>query len=140
MNNLRLQAYKVEDLKFINKLENATQLKLQNTYSFNASYTADSKRCVAKLSVTVFDKEYENKFKISFDMLGIFDVLDTSVAKEKLHVEAYYHLFPFAKAFAANLSVNSGMPPIYLVGMDIEKQSIYKIGKNPPEGFENAEV
>ena len=68
-------------------------------------------------------------------ILGNFSVTDTDVAKEKLHVEAYRSLFPFARSIVSSISVNAGIPPIIIAEMDIEKQSIYRIDTNPPKDF-----
>lgn len=137
MSNLKMNGYKVTELKFYNKAENGQRLKLQNTYSFNVRYTADSRKCISQLDVKVGDNEQPDAFGITMTLFGDFDVLDTSVAKEKLHVEAYKALFPFARAIVSSVTVNTGVPPIILAEMDIEKQSIYKIDRNIPKDFQD---
>ena len=131
-----MNGYKVSELDFVNKAENGTRLSLQTTYSFNVRYTADSKKCLATLEVKVADKEKADVFSIRMILNGSFDVLSDDVPKEKLHVEAYKMLFPFASSIVSTVSVNAGIPPIIIAEMDIEKQSIYRIDTNPPKDFE----
>ncbi|MBQ7580589.1 MAG: protein-export chaperone SecB [Clostridia bacterium] len=132
MSALKMNGYKVTELNFVNKAENGTRLSLQTTYSFNVRYTADSKKCIAQLDVKVGDREKPEVFGVNMTIFGDFDVTDPTVAKEKLHVEAYKALFPFARSVVSNVSVNAGIPPIIIAEMDIEKQSIYRIDANPP--------
>lgn len=131
-----MNGYKVVDMNFVNKAENGTRLSLQTTYSFNVRYTVDCKKCLATLDVKVGDKENADVFSISMTMTGSFDVLSDDVAKEKLHVEAYKMLFPFARSVVSTVSVNAGIPPIIIAEMDIEKQSIYRIDTNPPKDYQ----
>ena len=141
MAKLKMNGYKVTDLKFNNNAESGQRLNLQNTYSFNVRYTADSLKCISQLDVKVGDNTQPDIFSVKMTIYGYFDVLDTSVPKEKLHVEAYKALFPFARAIVSNVTVNAGVPPIILAEMDIEKQSIYKIDRNIPKDFQdNTEV
>lgn len=136
MSALKMNGYKVTQLQFVNKAENGTRLTLSTTYSFNVRYTADGKKCVAQLDVKVCDKEKSDVFAIEMTIIGNFDVEDLSVPKEKLHVEAYKALFPFARSVVSTVSVNAGIPPIIIAEMDIEKQSIYRIDTNPPKDFQ----
>lgn len=135
MTSLKLISYKVSELNFINKFEKETRLSLQNSYSFNVAYTEDSTKCVAQMNVNVMDKQHEDAFGIKMILVGSFEVTDKSVPKEKLHVQAYNMLFPYARSIISTVSVNAGLLPIFLVDIDIEKQSIYKIDKNPPEDY-----
>lgn len=136
MSNLKFNGYKVSEMSFKNVAENGTKLQLQNSCSFNVSYSNDSKKCVAQLTAEVSDKEKADIFNIRLVIVASFDVLDTTVAKEKLHVQAYNQLFPYARSVISTITVNAGIPPIYLSEIDIEKRSIYKIDKNPPKEFE----
>ena len=132
MSNVNLNGYKVSEISFVNTAENGKKLQLQNKYSYNVKY-ANNGTCVGELGVEVYDKEAPEVFKVKLVMIGVFSITNQEATKETLHIETYKDLFPYARVLISNLTVNAGVPPIILQGMDIEKQSIYKIEKNPPE-------
>lgn len=127
--------YKVEKMSFCNKADNGQQLQLQNKFSYNVKYASDGKNCFSELDIEVFDKSAPDIFNLKLVLVGVFGITEKDSPREVLHVQTYKELFPYARAIISNITVNAGIPPVILQGMDIEKQSIYRIDKNPPESF-----
>lgn len=128
MNSIKMKAYKVSELNFVNKLENGTQVTFGNKISYNVKYSK-SNVCVGELTAEMFDKGNAENFGVKLIMNAIFEY-DTELAKEKIHVLTFKELFPFARSVIASVSVNAGIPPIILPEFDIEAQSIYRFDNN----------
>lgn len=125
---VKLKGYKVSELSFVNKLEKNTQIKFGNKYSYNVRYS-DSNICFGELTAEMFADEYPEKFGIKLVINGFFEY-DKSLKKEEVHVQSFKALFPYAKSVVSTVSVNAGVPPMFLPEFDIESQSIYKFEKN----------
>lgn len=125
MASVQMQAYKVSEVQFINKVQGKQQLKFSNKVSYNVRYS-NKQFCEGNLTVEVLDKENPDTISIKVTLVGAFRILK-DVEKEFLHVETFKELFPLAKAFVLNLSVNAGIPPIYLQNVNIENQEIYRM-------------
>jgi preprotein translocase subunit SecB len=128
MVNVKMKAYKVSELTFVNKHENGAKLQFGNKISYNVKYT-NTNICVGEITAEAFDKDNPEKFGVKIVINGIFEY-DTNVKKETIHVDTFKELYPFAKSVVASMSVNAGVPPIILPPFDIESQSIYKFEKN----------
>ena len=50
--------------------------------------------------------------------------------KEKIHVQSFKELFPYARALITTITANSGIQPIIIPPIDIESQDIYRFEKN----------
>ena len=50
---IQMKGYKINTLEFENKVDNGTQLKLQNQVKYNVNYIDAEKRCFGILSFTV---------------------------------------------------------------------------------------
>ncbi len=129
MNNLTLKAYKVSKIDLKNKLPGATKLELKNQYSHNVKYGKNN-NCEGILTVKVADKEHNDNFGISVTVQGIFQY-EGELIREKVHVDTFNALFPYARALITTLTSNAGMPPIIIPPIDIENQEIYRIEMNP---------
>lgn len=125
MANVQIQAYKVSDVQFINKVQGKQQLKFSNKVSYNVRYSG-TQFCEGTLSVEVFDKENPDTINVKVTLVGAFRILK-EMEKEFIHVETFKELFPIIKAFVLNLSVNAGIPPIYLQNINMENQEIYRM-------------
>ena len=125
MANVQIQAYKVSEVKFVNNVKGKQQLKFSNKVSYNVRYSGAS-FCEGNLTVEVFDKENPDAINVRVTLVGAFRILK-EMEKEFIHVETFKELFPIAKAFVLNLSVNAGVPPIYLQNINIENQEIYRM-------------
>ena len=130
-NNVEMKAYKVAKIEFNNKVNGKVQLKLKNKVSHQVKYNGNS-FCEATLDVLVSDPENPDILNMKLSVVGAFEIKN-KIEKEFLHVETFNELFPFAKALAATISVNAGVPPIYLQNVDITKQEIYRFNMNNKE-------
>ncbi len=125
-----LKGYKVNELRFVSKLEGG-RVELGNRYSYNVSYAANN-TCRGTFNITVEDKNNPDKFSITLVMDGFF-AFEDNAQKEKVHVQSFKELFPYARALVTTLTANSGIAPLILPSIDIESQDIYRFEKNPNE-------
>ena len=125
MASVEMQAYKISEIQFINKVKGKEQLSFSNKISYNVKYS-QKQFCEGAMTVEVFDKEKPDTISVNFTINGVFRILK-DMEKEFIHVETFKELFPVAKAFAVTLTANAGIPPIYLKNIDIENQEIYRM-------------
>ncbi len=125
MASVEMQAYKISEIQFINKVKGKEQLTFSNKISYNVKYS-QKQFCEGAMTVEVFDKEKPDTISVKFTINGVFRILK-DMEKEFIHVETFKELFPVAKAFAVTLTANAGIPPIYLKNIDIENQEIYRM-------------
>lgn len=123
-----LKGYKVSELQFVSKLENGTRVELGNSYSYNVSY-APNNTCRGEFNIKVEDKTNPDKFGIHLVLIGIFE-FEEGVEKERVHVQSFKELFPYARAIVTTVTANSGIAPMILPPIDIESQDIYRFEKN----------
>ncbi len=128
MANVKMQAYKVSEIVFNNKVNGKVQLKLSNKISHNVRYSSNG-TCEAVMTVEAFDKEHKDVLYAKVTVNGVFTV-EKEIEKEFVHVETFKELFPFAKALVTTVSANAGVPPIIIKNIDIEKQEIYRFEMN----------
>ncbi len=124
-----LKGHKVDKVEFVATLENGTQVKMGNKYSYNVQY-AKNNMCKGEFDIEVYDSNNPDKFKIHVVMSGIF-AFQEGAKKELIHTEAFKSLFPYVKAFVTTLTANCGIPPIMIPDVDIDNQQIYRIDNNP---------
>lgn len=135
MANVTLNAYKVSELVFNNKVNGKVQLKLSNKVSHNVRYKPNN-LCEATLTVEAFDKENKDVLNFKITLVGAF-AITAQVEKEFIHVETFRELYSFAKALTATITASCGVPPIMLHNIDIEKQEIYRFEMNGKKEQEN---
>lgn len=128
MANVTLNAYKVSELVFNNKVNGKVQLKLTNKVSHNVRYKSD-RTCEANLTVEAFDKDNKDVLNFKITLTGAFSIKN-QVEKEFIHVETFRELYAFAKAITATVTGGCGVPPIMLQNIDIENQEIYRFEMN----------
>lgn len=124
MKNLKLKAYKIEEIEFVNKIRGNTKIELKNSYAYNVRYT-NQNICEGKFTVTIIDKLNPEQFNIKLVLAGIFEY-DANVEREILHVQTYKELFPYARAIVTTITANAGIQPIMIPDMDIENREIYR--------------
>ena len=117
-----LKGYKVSELQFVSKLENGTRVELGNRYSYNVSY-APNNTCRGEFNISVEDKANPDKFGIKLVIVGFFE-FEEGVEKERVHVQSFKELFPYARAIVTTVTANSGIAPMILPPIDIESQDI----------------
>ncbi len=125
MKEFELKLCKVENVQMVNKLPPNVKVELSNKYSYNVGYSKNN-TCSGEFKAEIFDKNSPDRFRIEVTMKGLF-VTEEGISKEQLHVKTYNAIFPYVKAFVTNLTVNSGVPPIYIPYIDISNQSIYRV-------------
>ncbi len=128
MANVSLNAYKVGELVFNNKVNGKVQLKLTNKVSHNVRYKPDG-TCEANLTVEAFDKEHKDVLNFKISLVGAFRIT-AKIEKEFIHVETFRELYSLARALTATVTGACGVPPIMLQEIDIEKQEIYRFEMN----------
>ena len=127
MSNIELKAYQASEISFVNKLENGTRVELANKYSYNVGYSTTN-TCKGEFTIEVADKNSPEKFFVKIVLAGIF-AFSQGMEKERIHVESFKMLFPYARALITTVTSNAGIPPIIIPTIDIESQSIYKFEK-----------
>ncbi|MBQ9161806.1 MAG: protein-export chaperone SecB [Clostridia bacterium] len=129
--------YRINSIEMMNKPRQNGKMQLENKYSYNVKY-ADNNTCLGELSVSVSDRADPDVFFVRFTIMGFFKLTDAGVNdKYAVHYESYRTLFAYAQAAMTQLTALSGIAPIILPEIDIEKQDIYqmKLPKNePPKG------
>ena len=128
MSNVSFKSFRATEIEFVNKHDNGARIEFENKYTYNVKYNQNN-LCMGEFTVEVFDKNNKEKFHIKAVMCGIFSY-NPEVKKEVLHVETFKEIFPYARTMISSLTVNAGLPPVIIPSFDIEKQSIYKFGKN----------
>ena len=128
MANVTLNAYKISELVFNNKVNGKVQLKLTNKVSHNVRYKPGN-TCEANLTVEAFDKEHKDVLNFKITLTGAFKIIN-QVEKEFIHVETFRELYSFAKALTATVTGACNVPPIMLQPIDIENQEIYRFEMN----------
>lgn len=128
MATLTMLSYKLQDLQFFNKLEQAGQIQLENNFSFSVNYNQDNSRCMAKLYQCVKDKSDspDHRFFISVEIAGIFEV-DGEIDdedKKAFHVQCYQQLFPYAEMIAKQTCASGGMPNFILLRQKMDKDNV----------------
>lgn len=129
MSCIKLQGYKVDEIEFISKLDNGTQIKLGNKYQYNVQYAKENNMCRGEFDIEVADSNNPDKFKIRVVVVGFF-AYDSNVKKEVIHTETFKALFPYSKALITTITANCGIKPIIIPDIDIDNQEIYRFDGN----------
>lgn len=132
MSNVTMNAYKVGEITFKNNVNGRVELKLKTKISHNVRFSRGN-HCEATLVADVRDEANPDSISITVKVIGAFTV-NKQVEKEFIHIDTYKELFPFAKALVATVTVNAGIPPIYLQSIDIENKEIYRFDMNGVRG------
>lgn len=131
---VELKGYKINSLTFDNKVQNGTQLKLQNQVKYNVNYVESENKCIGILDFRVSDADLQ-PFEIRIEMIAQFTYQDGD-AKEDIHVESFSQLFPFLRQAINTLTSMSGMPGLLIPLMKLNRDSV-SLGK-PKEEEENS--
>ena len=124
MKNLKLNAYKIEEVNFVNKVKGNVKIELKNSYSYNVRYT-NNNICEGRFTVNIVDKANPETFSVTLVLVGIFSFAE-GMERELIHIQTYHELFPYARAFVTNITANAGIQPIMIPDMDIESREIYR--------------
>ncbi len=125
MKDFELKLCRVESVEFINKLPANVKIELGTKVSYNVGYSKIN-TCQGEFKAEISDKNNPERFHIVIVMKGYF-IIKSDISKEKLHILTYDSIYPFVKAYVANLTSNAGISPVYLPYIDISDKSIYKM-------------
>lgn len=134
---IQMKGYKINSLEFENKVENGTQLKLQNHVKYNVNYIDAENRCVGILHFRVEDADMQ-PFEINIEMAAEFS-FDDGDEKPDIHVTSFDQLFPFVRQIINTTTSMSGMPGLIIPMMKLNRDTVAvgKPKKNDDEGMLN---
>lgn len=134
---IQMKGYKINSLEFENKVENGTQLKLQNHVKYNVNYIDVENRCVGILHFRVEDADMQ-PFEINIEMAAEFS-FDDGDEKPDIHVTSFDQLFPFVRQIINTTTSMSGMPGLIIPMMKLNRDTVAvgKPEKNDDEGMLN---
>lgn len=125
MKECELKTYRVEEINFVNKLSGAAKLELSHKYSYNVGYS-NNNTCRGEFKAEIADKNHSQNFSITIVMSAIFTI-EPGIEKEIIHLRSYDMMFPYVKAAVSNLTVNAGIPPVFIPYIDISDKNIYRV-------------
>lgn len=123
---VELKGYKVNSIDFENKVQNGTQLKLQNQVKYNVNYIDAEKKCLGILEFRVTDADM-NPFEIKIEMIAEFTYGDED-EKADIHVTSFDQMFPFLRQVVNTLTSMSGMPGLMIPIMKLNRNTV-SVGK-----------
>lgn len=129
---VELKGYKINSISFENKVQNGTQLQLQNQVKYNVNYMDDDKRCVGVLNFRVSDADLQ-PFEIKIEMVAEFSY-DDGDEKPDIHTGSFDQIFPFLRHAINTITSISGMPGLMVPIMRLERDAV-AVGK--PENEES---
>lgn len=123
---VELKGYKVNSISFENKVQNGTQLKLQNQVKYNVNYMEADNKCLGILEFRVADADM-NPFEIKLEMVAEFAYQDGD-DKADIHVNSFDQIFPFLRQIINNVTSMSGMPGLMIPIMKLNRDTV-SVGK-----------
>lgn len=133
---IQMKGYKINTLEFENKVDNGTQLKLQNQVKYNVNYIDAEKRCFGILSFRVADADMQ-PFEIKLELVAEFTFEDSD-EKPDIHVDSFDQIFPFVRQIINNTTSMAGMPGLMIPMMKLNRDTV-AVGNpnNDDEGMLN---
>ena len=119
---VELKGYKVNSISFDNKVQNGTQLKLQNQVKYNVNYNESKSKCLGILDFRVSDADMQ-PFEIRIEMIAEFTYGDED-EKPDIHTESFSQLFPFLRQIINNITTMSGMPGLLIPIMRLNRDNV----------------
>lgn len=123
---VELKGYKVNKISFENKVQNGTQLKLQNQVKYNVNYMDADNKCLGILEFRVSDAEL-NPFEIKLEMIAEFTYGEED-EKPDIHVKSFDQMFPFLRQIINSITSMSGMPGLMIPIMKLNRNTV-SVGK-----------
>ena len=130
-----LIAQQIQEVHFVNQLKRDTsKLELVNSFSFHIDYLENNTKCVARLYQCAKDKEDDQRFFVSVQMSGVFQLegVQTDEDKREMHVQCYNMLFPYIQVFVSQLAAASGLRGFLLKRSTLNKEQI-SVQRKPQE-------
>ncbi len=109
----------VRNIEYINRIPDNTTVNLETTINYDANYNDKDKKCLGKLSLTIGDKDEDDKFFISVEMHGMFDVKEEDYTPDDVTKETYNILYPQLQAYVSAVTALSGVPALPLPSLPL---------------------
>ena len=129
---IQMKGYKINTLEFENKVDNGTQLKLQNQVKYNVNYMDDDNRCVGIVEFRVADADM-NPFEIRVEMVAEFAYEDGD-EKPDIHTGSFDQIFPFVRQIINSITAMSGIPALMIPIVKLDRESV---AVNTPQSEES---
>lgn len=123
---IEMRGYKINSLEFENKVENGTQLKLQNQVKYNVNYIDADKKCFGILNFKVLDADMQ-PFEIKIELVAEFTFGEED-EKPDIHVASFDQIFPFVRQIINNTTSMAGMPGLMIPMMKLNRDTV-AVGK-----------
>ena len=132
MNDLVRKTYRITEIQFQNHAVANGKASLETKYTYQVKF-GNNNTCRGEMKVSVSDRENPDLLQVNLTLVGIFE-FSQEQDKEMLHKESFKQLYPFARAAISTISSTTGILPIIIPAVDIDKQDIYRYN---PELFSN---
>ncbi|MBR2134471.1 MAG: hypothetical protein IJ851_07170 [Eubacterium sp.] len=109
---VQLKFYKVNKLELENKLQNGTQLKLNNQTKYNVNYIDGDNVCIGNLEFRITD-DNQNPFELRIEMVAQF-TYDPGDDKAEIHTQSFDQIFPFLRQIVHTATSYTGMPGLMI--------------------------
>ncbi len=119
---VELKGYKINSVSFENKVENGTELKLQNKIQYNVNYIDSENRCIGILNFRVIDSNM-NPFEIKLELAAQFDYQDED-EKPDIHTGSFDQIFPFVRQIINSITAMSGIPGLMIPIVRLDRNSV----------------
>lgn len=119
---VELKGYKINSISFNNKVQNGTQLKLQNQVKYNVNYIDAENRCIGLLEFRVADADMK-PFEIRIELAAQFEYEDGD-EKPDIHTGSFDQIFPYLRQIVSNVTSMSGMPALMIPLMRLNRDTV----------------
>lgn len=130
MINIKLVQPKLTDVDFKFALtppsDGSAQLEIGAKFNFKINFTADNCHCVATLQHIAEYTEDPSLFHVNITYEGFFETpeIKNDDDKKAIHIQAYYHLFPYVQIMTNHLVVSSGLQPLFFQPIDMTEDMV----------------
>lgn len=135
MLHINLLNQRIREVHFVNHLEKPGQIKLGGNFNFHVQYAPDNKRCIATLYQSVSLPEDQDKFFLSAEIVGVFQLegIVDDETKRDAHLQCYDQLFPYLQSAMTQLTNAAGMAGFMLKKHAMKRESITFAQKTKPK-------
>jgi len=119
---VQLKGYRVNKLELENKVQNGTQLKLNNQTKYNVNYIDDDHVCIGNLEFRIVD-ENQNPFEVRIELVAQFSYEDGD-DKAEIHTQSFDQIFPFVRQIVHTATSYTGMPGLMIPLMRLNPDTV----------------
>ncbi len=114
---------KVADIPTV---DDKNQMEIKVHHRFDVKFHNDGKHCAVLLKCELKSTEEPAVVSVSVSYEGIFetDEIRNDEDKKRIHVQAYYSIFPYMQAMISNIFVSTGLPPIIIQPMEMKTDEV----------------